>query len=252
MFYVWETRRRSVTEVLAPAFDPTVSKYGVSLFAGRRVSRELPELEVAFDADPQARITDDLVIHRRRCIVHSERLIDVLHGAGVKGIDHHACRLVNTRHGLVHRTHWAANLLDVIHCIDEQASQLERDDEEPTEIYSIRRLELIESRLGDVPMFRLGERRNTVIVHERIKRAVEAAGITGPRFLPASGYREWGGYATANPRNVIGTHDQDPDGPPSTRLMDGPIDPEDDDEGEVADDDAAVDLPRDEPDSPQP
>lgn len=227
MYYVWETRRRSPAEVLAPAFAPTVSEYQVSFFAGRRITRELPELEVRFEGDRDAVLTDDLVIHRRRCIVHSERLIDVLRGAGASQIDYHACRLVNTRDASVYRTHWAANLLDVIHCIDEAASAIERDDEEPAEIYTIRRLELLEQRLGDVPMFRLGERPNTVIVHERIKAAVEGAGMTGVRFLPASGYREWGGYSTANPRNVIGTHDRDPDGPASTRFGRTPDDEED-------------------------
>jgi hypothetical protein len=62
-------------------------------------------------------------------------------------------------------------------------------------------------------MFRLGERRNTVIVHESIKEAVERARLSGPVFLPVDGYREYLGYSSDNPRNVIGTHDLDPDGP---------------------------------------
>jgi hypothetical protein len=72
----------------------------------------------------------------------------------------------------------------------------------------------MEERLGDSLMFRLGERRNTVIVHERVKEAVERAGVSGPVFLPADGYREYPGYSSDdNYRNVVGTHDLDPDGP---------------------------------------
>ena len=75
-------------------------------------------------------------------------------------------------------------------------------------------------------MFRLGERRSTVIVHETVKQAIEHEGLSGPVFLPADGYREYtGSNSPRNTRNVVGTHDLDPDGP-----ADGGDDDEDEDE----------------------
>jgi hypothetical protein len=213
LYYVWETRRRSDSEVIAPRFAVATSDARVSFIAGRRFMRPIPELEIQFEAHRPYVITDDLIIRRRRCLVHSERLIAVLRRAGVDSIDYHPVRLVNTADGSVYRTHQAANLLDVIFCIDPEQSELEVDDEEPNEIWYIHRLKLLEDRLGDSPMFRLGERRSTVLVHESVKRALEREGITGPVFLPADGYREYPGYAGRNPRNVMGTHDLDPDGP---------------------------------------
>ena len=213
MYYVWETRRRSEAEVMAPSFAPTMKEHQVSFIAGRRFVRPLPELEIRFEASGEYILSDDLVIRQRRCLVHSHRLADVLRGAGVDSIDYYPCRLVNSLDGAVYRTHQAANLLDVIHCIDPEQSELEVDEEEPNEIWYINRLKLIEDRLGDSLMFRLGERRNTVIVHESIKHAVERAGLRGPVFLPVDGYREYQGYSLDNPRNVIGTHDLDPEGP---------------------------------------
>jgi Immunity protein family (Imm11) len=213
VYYVWETRRRRETEVVVPQFALTMKEHKVSFIAGRRFRRPLPELEMHFSAEGEFVLTDDLVIRRRRCLVHSPRLIDVLRRAGVDSIDYYPCRLVNDATGAVYRTHQAANLLDVIYCLDREQSELDIDDEEPNEIWSIDRLKLIEDRLGDSLMFRLGERRNTVVVHQRVKEAVERAGLDGPVFLPADGYREWPGYSLDNPRNVVGTHDLDPDGP---------------------------------------
>ena len=213
MYYVWETRRRSAAEVLAPHFAPTMKEHKLSFIAGRRFVRPLPELEIRFEAHGAFVLTDDLVIRQRRCLVHSDRLVEVLRRAGVDGIDYYPCRLVNDVDGAAYQTYQAANLLDVIHCIDAEQSELEMDDEEPNEIWYIHRLKLIEDRLGDSLMFRLGERRNTVIVHESVKQAIESQGLSGPVFLPADGYREYPGYSADNPRNVIGTHDLDPDGP---------------------------------------
>ncbi len=212
-YYVWETRRSNPKQVMAPAFAPTYADHKVNFIAGRRFKQPLPELDIHFHAAGDFAITDDLVIARRRCLVHSARLTDVLRRAGVDGFDLYPCRLVNDHDGRVLRTHHAINLLDVIHCLDRDQSELEVDDEEPNEIWSILRLHLLASRLGDSLMFRLGERRNTVIVHERVVQALVQAGITGPVFLPAEGYREYPGFASDNPRNVIGTHDLDPEGP---------------------------------------
>jgi hypothetical protein len=213
VYYVWETRRRSEAEVMAPSFAPTMKDHQVSFIAGRRFVRPLPELEIRFQASGAYVLSDDLVIRQRRCLVHSHRLAEVLRGVGVDSIDYYPCRLVNTLDRAVYQTHQAANLLDVIHCMDRERSELDIDDEEPHEIWYINRLKLIDERLGDSLMFRLGERRNTVIVHESVKQAVEQAGLRGPVFLPADGYREYQGYSLDNPRNVIGTHDLDPDGP---------------------------------------
>ena len=223
MYYVWETRQRRDNEVVAPNFAPTMKEHKVSFLAGRRFVQALPELEIRFEARGQFVLTDDLIIRRRRCLVHSHRLVDLLKRSGVQGIDYYPCRLMNVADGAIYRTHQAANLLDVIYCLDAEQSDLEIDDEEPNEIWYIHRLKLLEDRLGDSLMFRLGERRNTVIVHESLKQAIEREGLSGPVFLPAEGYREYPGFASErNTRNVIGTHDLDPDGPADASNGDEP------------------------------
>jgi hypothetical protein len=225
VYYVWETRRRGETQVIVPKFAPVQREYHGNFISGRRFAVELPELELRFHAAGDFELTDDLVIRNRRCLMHSQRLIETLRRAGVDSIDYHACRLVNEATGSVYRTHRAANLLDVIHCLDREQSELEIDDEEPNEIWYIHRLKLLEDRLGDSLMFRLGERRSTVIVHESVKQCIEREGLTGPVFLPADGYREYPGAPTPA-HNVIGTHDLDPYGAADAGRDDPDVDDE--------------------------
>lgn len=222
-YFIWETRRTNEEHMLLPAFASTRS-LGVSFIASRRFPEPLPELHIELDGAFGSTLTDDLVIMRRRCLVHSHLLRNVLSSVGVDNIDYYACRLgqsssgrstgsFSDEHGRERYRYKAANILDTIYCLDWNNSELEVDDEEPSEIWYIHDLKLLEDRLGDVLMFRLGEDPSIVIVHESVKIAVEASGVTGPVFLPADGYRDYPGYALNNPSNVIGTHDLDPFGP---------------------------------------
>lgn len=211
-YFVWETRRRD-SEALIAEFPPTQQEYGVSFFVGRRFLVDLPQLELVMDRTATGTLTDDLVVAKQRCIAHSSRLQRVLRAVGVDGIDYYPLRIVNPITRDVYQSHEAANILEVIHCLDRERSDLDIDDEDPTNLWYINRLALVRDRLGDALLFRLGERPRTVIVRREVKEAVEGAGITGAMFLPAEGYREYHGFAFNNPRNVIGTHDDDPDGP---------------------------------------
>lgn len=224
MYFVWESRRTSNAQALLTAFAPTAKLYGVSFIQGRRFPKDLPELVIELDQESQGTLTDDLVIKKRRCLVHSARLVDVLRSAGVDNIDYYPCKLKNSVTGRDMRTfldpatnvarhyYQAANILDMIFCLDKDGSELEYDDEEPSELWFILNMKLLEDRIGDIQMFRLGEDPSIVIVSENVKKAVESAGLTGPVFLPADGYRDYQGYAFDNPKNVIGTHDNDPHG----------------------------------------
>jgi hypothetical protein len=209
-YFVWESRRKSLRNALVSKFPQTFKDHGISFLAGRRFIVPLPELELQMDEGVP---TDDLVVFRYRCLVHSDKLMQVLRKAGVNSIDYYPLRIVREMTGEVYRTHQAANILDVVFCIDRDRSQLYTDDENPFYLWFIDYLALKEERLGETLCFRLGERPSTVIVHRRIKEAVEDAGITGPVFLPAEGYREYRGFSEDNPHNVIGTHDDDPYGP---------------------------------------
>jgi hypothetical protein len=212
-YFVWETRRRDLNEALVSEFPDTYGEYGANFIVGRRFIAALPELEVRIRPENDGPLTDDLVILSHRCLAHSEKLKRVLRKAGVDNIDYYPLRIVRELTADVYQTHEAANILDVIFCMDREKSLLDIDEENPFNIWFIDRLALKAERLGDTLCFRLGERPWTVIVHRRVKEAIESAGITGPLFLPAEGYRESRQFEIGKPRNVVGTHDDDPDGP---------------------------------------
>jgi hypothetical protein len=212
-YFVWESRRRDLNSAIVVEFPDLYEEFGVNFLAGRRFEIDLPELEVRIPAIHDGMPTDDLVVLRQRCLAHSDRLRRVLHKAGVDNIDYYPLRIIREMTGDLYRTHHAANILDVIFCMDREKSVLDIDDENPFHIWFIDHLVLKEERLGDSLCFRLGERPSTVIVHRHVKEAVEAAGMTGPVFLPVEGYREYQLFERGKPRNVVGTHDDDPDGP---------------------------------------
>ena len=225
-YYVWESRRCNRGDALVSEFAPTVEEHGVNFILSRRFLDPLPELELVIDEEGQGVPTDDLVIFKNRCLVHSQKLRKVLLDTGVDNIDYYPLRIRNTVTGEVYRSHKAANILDVIHCIDREKAVLDIDTENPHNIWYVNRLALMHERLGDALMFRLGELPWIVIVHRVVKEAVEAAEISGVVFLPAEGYRDYPGFAFNNPRNVIGTHDDDPDGPAdgmTSEIVAGPV-----------------------------
>jgi hypothetical protein len=231
-YFVWETRRRAPKEALVAEFPDTLAVYGMNFIAGRRFIVELPELELHVRPADDGDLTDDLAVFEYRCLAHSDKLARVLRKAGIDNIDYYPLRIVRDATGDIYRTHKAANILDVTFCVDRDKSMLTVGDEDPNELWFIDRLALIEERLGDTLCFRLGERPSTVIVHRRVKEAVEEAGISGPVFLPVEGYREYRGFGDDNPNNVMGTHDRDPGGPPNAILDEDADDGEDEPEPE--------------------
>jgi hypothetical protein len=212
-YFVWESRRCNPKDALVFEFAPTIEDHGVNFILGRRFLDPLPELEVIIDKEGQGVPTDDLVIFKNRCLAHSQRLRKLLRDSGVDNIDYYPLRIRNSVTGEIYHSYKAANILDVIHCIDRENAVLDIDTENHHNIWYVNRLALIQERLGDALIFRLGELPWIVIVHRVVKEAVDAAGMTGVVFLPAEGYRDYPGFAFNNPRNIIGTHDQDPDGP---------------------------------------
>ena len=152
-YFVWETRRRNTNDAMVSEFADTLKQYGISFLAGRRFLDPLSELEVSIDRDGQGVLTDDLVIYKNRCLAHSRRLIKVLHDVGVDNIDYYPLRVINEVTGEACQSHQAANILDVIFCIDEEKSDLYIDDENPYNLWFIDRLALLEEPLGDSRCF---------------------------------------------------------------------------------------------------
>ncbi|MBU8896792.1 hypothetical protein KRR26_14330 [Corallococcus sp. M34] len=114
--------------------------------------------------------------------IFSTRLIDALKSAGVKNMDLYKVELVHPTQGKTYTDYRAVNILGRIACADLEQSQYLPDHEPP--LMKFDRLVLDEAKTMGVPMFRLAESTLTILVSEKVRQAVAAAGLRGVRLIP--------------------------------------------------------------------
>lgn len=120
------------------------------------------------------------------CLMTS-RLAEVLAQAGVDNIDFYQAEIHDANTGIVHREHKAFNLIGAVSAADMNASAYTALGG-PKISVNFDHLVLKEAAGGGLLMFRLAEAMSGIVVHDVVKRAVEAAGIEGVEFLQPS---EW-------------------------------------------------------------
>lgn len=106
----------------------------------------------------------------------SRRLANVLRENGVDNLDLYQVSLVYRDTGK-RDEHFAFNLIGVVSAVDLGKSNLESHDGDNLIDTSIRGFSVDLARTHDLAMFRLAENVMTVLVHERIRDAIAAAGI---------------------------------------------------------------------------
>lgn len=119
----------------------------------------------------------------------SKRMADCLRSAGISNIDYFPVEVVETASGRKSDNLLAFNLIGLVAAADLDASQCEMPDG-PLISVDFDSVVLDASRIGHAEMFRLAESTNAIVVSERVRRAIEAAGITTLTFVPPE---EWVG-----------------------------------------------------------
>lgn len=112
----------------------------------------------------------------------STRMVNVIQAMGVDNIDLYPAMITYTNTGERHQV-FAFNLLGLVSATDLGRSNLSSHDGDFKMDTSIRGFEVDPSRARALLMFRLAENCVTVLVQERIKNAVEAAGIRTFAFV---------------------------------------------------------------------
>ena len=110
----------------------------------------------------------------------SERLIEVLERAGVDNLVTFGAEVEDTA-GRVHTNYKAVNIVGTVSCADLARSELSSRGKPP--LMNFRTLVLDESRAEGRPLFRLAESTRIILIDEKVKTAVEAAGLIGVRLL---------------------------------------------------------------------
>lgn len=104
----------------------------------------------------------------------SKRLHAALLAAGVSNLDIYPAEIHDPAQGLVHDDYVAFNLIGRIAAAD----SLRRHDD-----VLISAPEISSARVDGALMFRLAEAVNTIVVHDSVKQAIEAAGIDTLTFI---------------------------------------------------------------------
>jgi len=112
----------------------------------------------------------------------SPRLLKVLHDSGVDNLDTYPTVITYRKTGEKHHV-FSFNLLGLISAVADEGSNISSADGDFKMDTSIEGFEVDLSKAHNVGLFRLAENCMTVLVHQRIKNAIEAAGIATFAFI---------------------------------------------------------------------
>lgn len=122
--------------------------------------------------------------------VMRDDVLAALRGAGVDNIQGFDAVLVNPATGERHADYKAYNIVGVVACADMQKSELMGTSTSTMGDVDFAALVIDESKTGGALLFRLAENVSAIVVHEQVKRAIDASGIPGFVFY---GPGEWSG-----------------------------------------------------------
>jgi hypothetical protein len=117
-------------------------------------------------------------------------VVAALSAAGVDNIEYFDAVLENPVTGCEETDYKAFNIVGVVSAADMSASQLMGTSSSTIGDADFHSLTIDESKTGGLLLFRLAEALNAIVVHERVRKAIEAAGIPGFVFY---GPGEWSG-----------------------------------------------------------
>lgn len=117
----------------------------------------------------------------------TRRLYEVIYNAGVSNIDVYPAIITDEDSGKVYKEYVAFNIIGAVSAADLDASQFSAPDG-PLVTVDFDSLSIDESKSRGALMFRLAECVSGIVIHESVKKFIEAAGIDTLTFSPPE---EW-------------------------------------------------------------
>jgi hypothetical protein len=153
---------------------------------GRRFDKTVPvPLEVLMDGDGEM-----MPMFDRGVLLWRDDLVAAIRSSGANNFDAYEAVLVDPIANRRHANYKAINILGLVRAADMQKSQFWSPSGGTAVDVMFDELALDESKARDLLLFRMAESRNGIVVHERVKRAVEAADIPDIDFVEPNA---WGG-----------------------------------------------------------
>jgi hypothetical protein len=143
----------------------------------------LPPLE-AMSASPPT--SSDMLLTQFQLPILSVRALATLTEAGVDNLESFPLRIEHRKLRAPETTHRIVNIVGVVKCLDRKRAKIQTfDDGEISwlERYRILDRDVFPKAKKAPRVFRLGEFRHHVLVHESVKDAFEKAGLTGAAFI---------------------------------------------------------------------
>lgn len=147
-----------------------------------------PPLRYTLDRDYPG--TPKAMYYEESVPVMRNDVAEVLTSAGVDNIEYFDAVLENPVTGSEERNYKAFNIVGVVAAADMKASQLMGTSNSTIGDADFHALTIDESKTGGLLLFRLAEALNAIVVHEKVRKAIEAAKIPGFVFY---GPGEWSG-----------------------------------------------------------
>jgi hypothetical protein len=119
----------------------------------------------------------------------STRFYKVLLSIGIDNIDVFPVELLDSKSGVTYKDYLAFNIIGVIAAADLSKSEYHAWDESKVAL-DFNSLVIDEIKTRNALIFRLAEATNGIVIHESVKKAIEAAGINTLTFISPE---EWVG-----------------------------------------------------------
>jgi hypothetical protein len=186
VYWIWATEAQNELQARIHGRPAVVESLGLAFDRGLRLqTANIPLVEIRIRAEDDGVLTDNLIALGTTGLVFNERLRDLLSAVGVDNIDFFPAALIRESSGQQIDGYMLANIVGRVACVSAR-SEVQRD--EDGQIEFIDRLILDTAAVRDLLMFRLAEYLQIVVVHTRVKEAVEGAQITGVNFYAPEEY----------------------------------------------------------------
>jgi hypothetical protein len=189
MYWVWTNRRTHEGEAHIYGRPRVIADMGLRFSRGTRIDQDIPLIEIPIDNEVRDGLTDNLIAPATTGLIFSGKLRDVLTSVGVDNIDYYDCVLINKDDGSKNEDYKLANIVGRVACLDVPNSDITWSPADPTAIFILKNFVINEDAIEDLLIFRMDELSTIILVHEKVKKAVVDAGITGIQFFEPSNYR---------------------------------------------------------------
>lgn len=120
----------------------------------------------------------------------TKRLHKALQDAGVSNIDTYRAEILNPKTGKVNQDYVAFNVIGAVAAADLKKSDFDASSPERMISMGFDSLAIDAAKAHGALLFRLAENVGAIVVHEKVKKHLEAAGIDTLAFIPPE---EWAG-----------------------------------------------------------